>query len=334
MSPIKLEIKRFGYDPFLDFLKGICIILIILNHCIPSELRSQIFFPLWGSPAVPVFLIIQVFHFYKKGFNTTKPDYNKIWKRVVRPFIIVELIILAVLLYKESSNSTIPSLKEIVYMLTGGPGSYYPWIYVQFAVLLPLFRPIVKLQRVYILIAFILLSQIAEIVCALSAMPEWIYRLTLLRYVFLVYLGYLLATKGLILNRYTITLSVLSIASTILFAYIDMDYNPIFYNVDAWSTCHWICYFYIVFFMIIGLKVIYSYLGSFVFSTFVKQIGKYSYEIYLFQLLYFTCISEYLINVLSIANKTLITIILSTLLCIIPVLLYKRIKERLKKKQL
>ena len=334
MSPIKLEIRRFGYDPCIDFLKGICIILIILNHGIPSELRSQIFFPLWGSPAVPIFLIIQVFHFYKKGLNTTKPDYNKIWKRVVRPFIIVELIIIVFLFYKESSNNTIPSLKEMVYMLTGGPGSYYPWIYVQFAVLLPLFRPIVKLQRVYILIAFILLSQFAEIVCALSAIPEWIYRLTLFRYVFLVYLGYLLATKGYDVNSNTMMLSLVSVASAILFTYTDMDLNPIFYNVDAWSICHWICYFYIAFFIMPGLKVTYSHLGNSAFSTFVKQIGKYSYEIYLFQLFYFTCISEYLINVLSITNKTLIPIIISTLFCIIPVLLYKRIKERLKKEQL
>ena len=334
MSPIKLEIQRFGYDPFLDFLKGICIILIILNHCIPSELRYQIYFPLWGSPAVPVFLIIQVFHFYKKGLNTTKPDYNKIWKRVVRPFIIVELIIIAVLFYKESSNNTIPSLKEMVYMLTGGPGSYYPWIYVQFAILLPLFRPIVKLQRVYILIAFILLSQFAEIVCALSAMPEWIYRLTLFRYVFLVYLGCLLATKGYDVNSNTMMLSLVSVASATLFTYTDMDFNPIFYNVGAWSTCHWICYFYIAFVMMTGLKMTFSYLDNYAFSALIKQIGKYSYEIYLFQLLYFTCVSEYVIYELSLTNKTIITIIVSTLLCIIPVLLYKRIKERLKKEQL
>lgn len=325
MSLIKLELNRFGYDPFVDFLKGICIILIILNHCIPSELRSQFFFPLWGSPAVPIFLIIQVFHFYKKGLNTTKPNYNRIWKRVVRPFIIVELIIIAVLLYTGSPNSTIPSLKEIVYMLTGGPGSYYPWIYVQFAILLPLFRAIIKLRCAYSLIAFILLSQFAEIVCSISAMPEWIYRLILFRYVFLVYIGYLLATKGFIINRYTMILSVLSIAFTILFAYTDMDFNPLFYNVGAWSTCHWMCYFYVVFFMITGLKVIYSYLSNSAFSTFIKQIGKYSYDIYLFQLFFFACVSEYICTACSFENKPLINVFVSLAICIIPVLIYKKV---------
>ena len=334
MTAIKLELNRFGYDPFIDFLKGICIILIILNHCIPSELRLQIFFPLWGSPAVPIFLIIQVFHFYKKGINTTKTNYNKIWKRVVRPFMMVELIILAFFLYMDYSNSNIPSLKEIVYMLTGGPGSYYPWIYVQFAILLPLFRPIMKLKWTYTLIVFILVSQLVEIVSALLTMPEWIYRLLLFRYFFLVYLGYLLANKGYILNGNTMLLSIVSVVFAFLFTYTDVDFYPLFNNVGAWSTCHWICYFYIAFFMIIGLTVIYSCFGNYAFSTLIKQIGKYSYEIYLFQLLYFTCVSEYVINVLSLTNKTMITIILSTLLCIIPVLLYKKIKERINRKEL
>ena len=330
---LKIEFNRVGYDPFIDFLKGICIVLIILNHCIPSELRTQILFPIWGSPAVPIFLMIQVFHFYKKGIDVAKPDFCKMWKRVVRPFLIVEVIILVILLYCEYPDHTIPSSRDIVYILTGGPGAYYPWIYIQFALLLPLFRPFVKVRNVYALIVFILLSQSAEMICAFISMPEWLYRMSFLRYIFLIYLGFLLATQGFTLNRKALLLSIVSVASAFLFSYSSFDFSPYFYHVKAWSTCHWICYVYIAFFIILCLKVIYTYINNYVFSAVITQIGKYSYEIYLFQLLYFSCFSEFIINQFSIQDKTLIIIFISTLLCIIPVLLYKQLIGKLKNKE-
>lgn len=332
-SLIKIEFNRIGYDPFIDFLKGICIVLIILNHCIPSDLRTQLLFPVWGSPAVPIFFMIQVFHFYKKGIDATRLDFYKMWNRVVRPFLIVEVIIWAILFCMEYSNNTIPSLKDTLYILTGGPGTYYPWIYIQFALLLPLTRPFVRIKSVYAMIVFVLFSQFAEMICASFSMPEWIYRLSFFRYIFLVYLGFLLATQGLTLNRTTLMLSIISVVSVFLFSYSSIDFSPYFYHVKAWSTCHWICYVYIAFFVIICLKVIYSYIGNHAFSNFIRQIGKYSYEIYLFQLLYFTCFSEFIINQLSLNDKTLIIIIISTLLCIIPVLLYKQLIWRLKSKE-
>ena len=329
MPSIRLELNRYGYDPFIDFMKGICILLVILNHSIPSEIRSSIGFPFWGSPAVPIFLIIQVFHFYKKGIDSVKLNYIKIWKRIVCPFFVVELLIFVVWLYKcyRIDASSIPSIRDSVYMLTGGPGSYYPWIYLQFAILLPLFRPLLRMNSIYILLVFLLLSQFAELLCSLITMPEWIYRLTFFRYIFLIYLGYLLAIKGIILNRITMLLSIISIASIILFAYSNIDTSPVFYNVDAWSTCHWISYIYIVFFMMMMQKKIYVCFQNHNLSGLIIHIGKYSYEIYLFQLLFFTCISDYIINLLSIDDKIITTTILSTLLCVIPVLLYKKIKE-------
>ena len=335
MPSIRLELNRYGYEPFIDFMKGICILLVILNHSIPSEIRSSIGFPFWGSPAVPIFLIIQVFHFYKKGIDSVKLNYIKIWKRIVCPFLVVELLIFVVWLYMYHENDacSIPSIMDCVYMLTGGPGSYYPWIYLQFAIILPLFRPLLRMNSIYVLFIFLLLSQFAELLCSLITMPEWIYRLTFSRYIFLIYLGYLLAVKGVILNGMTMLLSILSIASIILFTYSNIDTSPMFYNVEAWSTCHWISYIYIVDIMIIMLYKIYIWIYNNNRFGLIMLIGKFSYEIYLFQLLYFTCISKYVINLFSIGDDIITTIFLSTILCVIPVLLYKRIKEGLNWKQ-
>lgn len=322
---LKLELNRYEYDPFVDFLKGLCILLVILNHCIPSDTRFHIGFPFWGSPAVPIFLIIQVFHFYKKGIDSKKTDYVRIWKRIVFPFLLVELLILAIWLYNNSFS--IPSVKETVYMLTGGPGAYYPWIYLQFAILLPLFRPLLKIKRTHTLVVLLLLSQFAEVVCAICSLPEWIYRILFFRYIFLVFLGYELASKGYVLNVSVILLSAVSIASVYLFTYSNIDCSPLFYNIKAWSTCHWICYVYIAYFMFFILKYMYIPIKDNVVIVLLKQIGKYSYEIYLFQLLYFLYISEFINRTLLLEGKTFISVVTSVVLCIMPVLIYKRLRS-------
>ena len=43
---------------FLDVLKGICILLVILTHFdwVEAE-RLQYLFPYWMNPAVPIFMI-------------------------------------------------------------------------------------------------------------------------------------------------------------------------------------------------------------------------------------------------------------------------------------
>lgn len=325
---MKCVLCRTGYDPFIDFLKGICIILIILTHCVPFEIRLVIGFPIWGSPAVPIFLIIQVFHFYKnKKVLPVQNYYYKIWCRVFRPFIFVESIILLLWVYNYYRNNALtpPSFMTLFYILSGGPGTYYPWIYLQFAILLPICRSLFNHSNIYSLIIFLLLSQFAEILCSISAMPEWLYRLTFFRYFFLLYLGYLLANKGYIFKGKTMMLSIISIASVFFFAYISVDTTPLFYNVEAWASCHWICYIYISFLMIVGLNRLHSCIHDYSFSTLIRLIGKYSYEIFLLQLFYFTCISDY-VNCF-IEDKYFVIPVLSVLFCIIPVLVYKEWKR-------
>ena len=60
--------KRSGYDSFIDFLKGICILLVLLDHSL-SLIKEYSLFAIWGRPAVPIFLLIQVFHAYKRGVD-------------------------------------------------------------------------------------------------------------------------------------------------------------------------------------------------------------------------------------------------------------------------
>ena len=82
----KIEFSKIGHDLSLDFVKGICILLVVINHCIDSSISHNIMFWLWGYPAVPLFLLIQVYHSYKKEFDGIHIQWVKIWKRAFFPF--------------------------------------------------------------------------------------------------------------------------------------------------------------------------------------------------------------------------------------------------------
>ena len=98
MKEVVVTFKKEGYDESLDYIKGICIILVVLTHCMPDPWRKYTLFPFWGGTAVPLFLIIQVYHAYKKGIDHVKFNFVKLWKRVIWPFVAIELLIISLLI--------------------------------------------------------------------------------------------------------------------------------------------------------------------------------------------------------------------------------------------
>lgn len=60
-----IPLKTRGYEPLFDYLKGIAIIMVVLAHG-TGCLKDFLLYPLWIDQAVPLFIMIQVFHAYKK----------------------------------------------------------------------------------------------------------------------------------------------------------------------------------------------------------------------------------------------------------------------------
>ena len=249
-----VQLRRDGYDPFIDYLKGICIVFVILTHCLSSHTRHLAFFSLWGVHAVPIFLIIQIFHTYKKGMDGVNTNYAKLWGRVIKPFLLVELLLIGLTFGLEIATGEFCGFSQffihIVKCGGSGSGTYYPWIYIQFAILLPIITPLFKrLNGIYLAIIFIGISELLEMLCCVMNMPQYLYRLLFFRYTFLIYLGYILVTKGYVMNAKTLLLSLLSALSILLFVYKRVDLAPFIYFAPKWRSCHWICYFYISFFL-------------------------------------------------------------------------------------
>ena len=123
----KIEFCNTGYDPQIDYIKGLCILFVIWTHCISRDELGLMLFPYWGDTAVPIFLIIQVFHYYKKGDDLRMPSLLKLWNRILFPFFIMVALMFLVqfFIYYQTTNGV---FSPALYWDKRGPGSYYIFI--------------------------------------------------------------------------------------------------------------------------------------------------------------------------------------------------------------
>ena len=329
-----IAFNKHGYDPFIDFLKGVCILFIILTHCFPDYLIEYTQFDLWGRTAVPLLILLQVFHSYKKGLEASVISIRKIWSRVAWPFFLTEAVIF--MLFPLVHTET--AYKDLVYNVFWGglgPGCYYPWIYMEMAIIIPLCAFIFKrFSKRWQLVTFILISQLLEVAVCLINLPEWAYRITFFKYTFLIFLGYRLASEGLKINWKTILLSLLSMACLLFFSWTNPDLRPLFTNYDIWAIFHWVCYFYMAYLFLYLLTKAYQLIArQEKVMAYIMKIGKYSYEVFLFQLFYFTIIRHYidcLLTELPTVWADLTHIIVAVTVCVVPVVGYKSYRNRKK----
>lgn len=199
MSAIILQHK--GYEPFYDFLKGVCIIWVIWEHTMPC--LNETLFPFWGKQAVALFLLIQVFHIARKEGQYTffnKDTLQATFQRLILPFAIVTLIAICAKSY--CGDYTSGSWKVIIGSGGDGPGSYYPYIYIQFAIIVPLYLKLLKKKGFRnSAIAMGVISIAFEVFCCVVHLPEFLYRLLCFRYLFLIPLGYYWYKKGINIHR-------------------------------------------------------------------------------------------------------------------------------------
>lgn len=179
------------------------------------------------------------------------------------------------------------------------------------------------------LLLFVIISQGVEWMCIYIDMPEPIYRLTSLRYLFLIYLGYIWATNKMSrkLSAKQILISLISLAILLALYYSTGSLKP-FLHDTPWRPFHWICYFYVALLLPWLIWKLYDRLPDGV-KRFIGEIGKWSYEIFLVQMMVFTLYPHTRFSVGNPYLDTLIFIVISTSIAIFPVLLWKRYKSLL-----
>lgn len=310
-----VRLNTTGYDPFITFMKGYAILCVLLAHAIPNPDATGYVF--WGGMQVPLFLLIQTFHSFKKK---PKLSFTKILKRVVLPFLLVQTCVIALLC---KNGDVCNQLKISVIGGGQGPGAYYFWIYLQFAILLPLVYPLLsKLKKSSLLILFLLISEGCEVISSVVAIPEPIYRLLCLRYLFLIYLGHEWVRQGIVINCKTLLLSAISLVAIVYFTYLDGSLEPVFFDT-TWRYHRWVCYFYVAY--------LFAYLISLLFKVvskvnwldkFFKTLGESSWEIYIVQMAVFVLFSKSLLSFLPASIITITWMFATIALSIIFGILY------------
>lgn len=143
------------------------------------------------------------------------------------------------------------------------------------------------------------------------------------RYLMILYFGYEVATKGVKINITTIFLSIFGIICIMIFQYSGVNFEPFFYN-NPWTIYHWPIYGFVAYLLILFLYKAYQK-GAVSINHYLMLMGKYSYEIFLFQML------VYFVTDITIRGKimdyspvtAIIYMVAVTILSIHPVVLYK-----------
>lgn len=311
-TPIKFDFSK-NVELF-DYIKGWSILFVILTHCWPRSFRSHILFCTWGQMAVPLFLLISTALFFKKNeVPSLSITLSKLYKRVIKPYIYLELVVLifSLLLGIHSFSSAISFL---VYKGGFGPGSYYV--------------PMFVIYSLMILFSFIFFNSTRNIVCfcviivvlsflAILLLPVSLYRILPFRYLFLIPLGYMWAKKGICLSLFTLILSIVSFFFLLIFHYSTISFYPIFWTEQPWDYANWICYFWPAYFL------------PFIFRDLMRRIflktnllfewaGKRSFEIFLLQMTLFFWIRRLPLIVENLVVYTIVSLVLSFL----PIYLY------------
>lgn len=274
-----VSFNKAGYDPFIDFIKAYAIICVLLGHTLPFT--DYWGYGLWAGMQVPLFILVQAFHYFKKD----NPDINfkKIFFRVILPYILIQSIVFIYLL-------CVAPTKLNTFLLNGGagPGSYYPWIFVQVAWLLPFINKWLNKNqenKAKVLISFLVLCELFEIFFSVIDLPDGLYRMLAVRYLFLLYLAWIWVRNGIVINKSTVLFSVLSFLAIIYFEYFSIDDEVLFYKT-AWKYHRWPCYYFVangggyllnVFFKSIQNK-------GYIMKS-IRILSKISYEIFLVQML-------------------------------------------------
>lgn len=87
-----ISFNTTSHDDFIDFIKVYAIICVLFGHTF--FWLDWVAYPIWAGMQVPLFIIIQAFHCYKK--EQPRMDIIKACKRVLLPFMAVEVITIAI----------------------------------------------------------------------------------------------------------------------------------------------------------------------------------------------------------------------------------------------
>lgn len=280
------------HNHFVDVLKGICIIFVIISH-LPwsNEQRLQYLFPFWIDMAVPVFMIISGYVYalsYKRnGINQMGEAYllkNVISKmmRYTIPFVIAYAIEIFWIVFIDRFSFPLDGALTLgqAFLVGGlGPGSYYYPLMMQFIFVYPLIYFAIKKYQANGVVILGCFNALFELLKWAYLMNEETYRLLLFRYLLLIAVGCYIASDNFkMVNKASIIVTIIGVFYIYCYSYLQYTFPIITY----WTGTSFIACFYIIPLSMFGIDK----LKNIRFKP-VEIIGKASYHIFLVQMVWY-----------------------------------------------
>lgn len=270
----------------VDFIKGVCIIFIVVTHCNFNDIeRLKYLFPFWIDMAVPVFMVLSGFvygkSFQRKRISSFDDAYSwdYIIEKITRYTIPFAFVFGIELLLSVINNQGINIFQIGFDFLCGGygPGSYYYPIMIQFIFLVPVIFITVDKHGHKGLVIFGIINFIYEVLKRAYLMNAECYRLLCFRYIFLIAYGCYLSKIGYKRNKkYELLVATVGMVYIVIFRY--LGYTPIVTNF--WSgTSFWA--------VLLIIPLVDPLINSKVRNNAIETIGKASYNIFLTQMIWY-----------------------------------------------
>lgn len=295
MKLLHLQIPSNQRCDEIDLIKSIAIISVILLHGISERWLYLILSPYHIWQAVPIFMIMagltaSVSESRNKRFSVSAAyKFSPLLKRMNRilvPFTFVWLLqgIGPAII----SNNTSGTHVLYTWLAGGtGPGSYFTPIYLQHLLLFPLISLTDRIMwRIHIslrVLTWLVVSLFVDYLCILCGVPDSLYRLMYVRYVFAVILGMYISRESL--PRYLMVLgTICSLVYISAVSYFTWKPHLLY---PSWIAHKAPAYFYTVFLFVAIWHMPSRFKQA---SRKFLFLGKASYHIFLVQMVYFSTI--------------------------------------------
>lgn len=312
---------KTGKLQYIDCIKGVAIISVILLHAFPKAFLHQSFAYIHIWQAVPLFVFVSFFLIFRKMETSSLADYfsEKRWKvlfrRIIIPFLIVQLIFIILL----GCTGKWDALLRLLQFGGTGKGSYYPYIYLQIWLIAPFIYKMLKSFHIHV-VGMLLIFISLLLNHMLLGVSDKFYSCIIVRYLFMAYLAYLWLKK-----EYNFVLLYLlplvSIAYWIIYELGEMPKGL----YPGWGSQQFPAFFYTLL-VVFLIHSIYHRIGSSTIKLILEWLGQNSYEIFLMQMLFFRVVT---CNLLGLGNfgigQFLIYPVLALSGSILPVYFLKRI---------
>lgn len=274
---------------FLDYLKAICVLMVIITHYDWTD-KSSPFFTMLINMAVPVFMIISGYNFAMSNRKKADGKLGKMYGwdvmkpkliRFLVPFFAICLIEMALLVVEDRAIHPF----RIFLLGAYGPGSYYVPIMLQLLLIFPIIYILVDRNAMLGITVASVANLLFEIGVKVFEIDKYYYRLSIGRYLLLIAFGcYLYLHPEHRVKRYQMwTMFLAGLAYIVAVFGFDRD----FMLFEYWKTTAMPVAFYIFPIVILLFRRFYHSSIPGVFGKLLTWIGQASYHIFLVQMVYY-----------------------------------------------